>query len=118
MPRIWSARKRRTYRFAIGVVAVVLVTTAAVGQLERVHHDYHVWALWPGPSTPTLPFRGRTYLRGDNVTTVPGNSVRLGAAPSDGEVYSAPPVPGADPAVLFVRYPDGTVTAYALSGGS
>jgi hypothetical protein len=102
----------------VAAVAALLVLLAAgtATRLVLVHHDYDVWALAPGARTPTLPFHGRLYLLGEP-GSVPDGAVPLGSAPGGGRILSLPPVPGADPTVLFVRYPDGTVASYVLSGG-
>jgi hypothetical protein len=101
---------------AVGMVLVVGMGLAAV-QAERVHHRYGTWALRPGGHTPAIPFHGRDYDRGARLQSLPVDVEKIGSAPGNGEVFSAPPLPGISPTVLYVRYPDGSVFDYALSGG-
>jgi hypothetical protein len=110
-------RRARTAAIALFLVAGVLSITVPI-QAAHVRQAYGTWALWPGAHTPRLPFHGRDYLRANTSSVIPVDAtVSLGAAPGNGEIFSRPPITGASPTVLFVRYPDGTVTVYALSGG-
>jgi len=107
-----------TRRAVLATVLALAVLSAAVAvRLIQVRHDYGVVTVAPGARTSLLAFGGRTYLRGTDADAVPAGAVQLGTAPGGGAVFSAPPIPGASPTVLFVRYPDGGVASYALSGG-
>jgi hypothetical protein len=110
---------RRAVVGALLIVTLAIVTGLAfvAVQAKRVHDPYGAWALSPGAHTPVNPFGGRNYDRGDRQQGLPADIEHIGTAPSDGEVFSTPPIPGVPPTVLYVRYPDGTVFDYALSGG-
>ena len=83
--------------------------------LVRLH--YGVWAWTPGQDTPSISFHSRTYLRGREYPALPAGVERLADGPAGSGLYSLPPIPGSAPAGLFVRYPDGHITGYAISGG-
>jgi hypothetical protein len=98
-------------------VLAVLVLLAFAIQVVHVRHSYGTWGIWPGARTPRIPFDGRDYLRANDVGAVPQGAVVLGTAPGNGTILSLPPIADYVPTAFYVRYPDGTVTAYALSGG-
>jgi hypothetical protein len=98
-------------------LAAVVLLIASVVQAVHVHHAYGAWGLRPGAQTPRIPFHGRDYLRDNGMGAVPANAVVVGTAPGNGVILSPPPISDYAPTVLFVRYPDGVVTAYELSGG-
>jgi hypothetical protein len=102
----------------IGLVLLVVVGGIfAVGHVWRIRHDYGVVAWTPSGPTPQIPFLGRTYLLGTATeAAVPAGAELLGSIAGGGKVYGHK-MPCCVPTVVFVRYPDGTVTSYALSGG-
>ena len=105
---------------AVWAALLVLAVAGLVSgvHLLQVHRHYGVWSWSPPPRTPSIEFAGRRYLRGR--TGTPNDltgCVRLGTAPGGGEIYSLPPPPGAASTGVWVRYPDGTILGYALSGG-
>jgi hypothetical protein len=103
---------------ALTLAAVVgLVLVAAGFRLVTVRQGYGRWAWSPGEGTPRLPFAGRTYLRGDDQPDLPPDVARLGAGPAGSTVFGPAPIPGAALTAVFVRFGDGRVIAYALSGG-
>lgn len=102
-----------------GWLAVLIVLgglLSAGAHLRDVHSRYGVWAWSPGRATPQVVFRGRDYLRGNTVPSLIAGFVPSGAAPGGGEFF-APVGHGLATTVLQIRYPDGTVVGYALSGG-
>lgn len=110
-------RRRARQALSAVLVVVVLALTACAIQAVRVREAYGDWGLWPGAHSPRIHFHGRNYLRDDGATPVPAGAVVLGTAPGSGTVLSSPPIAGYAPTVLYVRYPDRTVTVYVLSGG-
>ncbi len=104
---------------AVGGVLVVVVLALIAGAIQavRVHDVYGGWGLWPGANSPRIPFHGRDYVRDDGASPVPAGAVVLGSAPGNGTILSSPPDAGYARTVLYVRYPNGTVTVYVLSGG-
>ena len=115
MPR--SRPRRAIVGVGIGAIVLAVAVIVAAVQMERVHHRYGTWALRPGPHTPVIPFHGRNYDRAFRMASLPADVEEIGSAPSNGEIFSAPPIPGLPPTVLYVRYSDGTVFDYSLSGG-
>jgi hypothetical protein len=95
----------------------VAVAAAISVHLALVRLHYGVWAWTPGQRTPSISFEGRRYLRGGDYPALPAEVVRLADGPAGSGIYSVPPIPGAALTGLFVRYPDGHITGYALSGG-
>lgn len=119
IPALPGHRPRRGALGALLVMlALVVAFTIAAAQAERVHQRYGTWALWPGTHPPVIPFHGRDYGRDGPMHSLPSGVEQVGSAPSNGDVFSAPSLfPGETPTVLYIRYPDGTVFAYSLSGG-
>jgi hypothetical protein len=86
---------RRVAIRAFLVVALVLIVGLAVAavQAKRIHDRYGTWALSPGAHTPVIPFHGRKYDRGDRLQVLPADVEEVGSAPSNGEIFSVPPIP-------------------------
>ncbi len=82
-----------------------------------VHGQYGVWSWSADTPTPRIPFHGRRYLRGDGPTSLTQGFVRLGALTGGGQVFGPSYTSGQTPTLLEVRYPDGRIVAYGLSGG-
>jgi hypothetical protein len=109
---------RRSRQLVNGVFALaLLMLVACVLRAGYVRQAYGAWGLWPGQGTPRIPFHGRTYLRANGTLALPDGAVVLGSAPGRGRILSSPPIADYAPTVLFIRYPDGAVTVYTLSGG-
>jgi len=111
-------RPRRAVVGAL-IVALALVVGLALAavQAKRVHDRYGSWALSPGAHTPMISFQGRSYDRGDRLHNLPADVEEIGSAPGGGEIFGAPPISGIPATVLYVRYRDGSLFDYALSGG-
>lgn len=91
--------------------------TAAAAHLALVRLHYGTWAWTPGEDTPRIPFHGREYLRGRPYPALPAGVERLADEPAGVGIYSQPLISGYAPTAVYLRYPDGHVIGYALSGG-
>ena len=103
------------------LVGVALLAIAGGGlaawHVWRIHHDYGVVTWSPSGPTPQIPFLDRTYLLGTSAeAAVPAGAELLGSIDGGGKVYGNK-MPCCVPTVVFVRYPDGVVASYGLSGG-
>lgn len=108
----------RRHRLALLTIALSLAAlTAAAAHVALVRLDYGIWTWTPGEDTPSIPFHGRHYLRGHQYPALPVGVERLADGPVSSGIYSQPPILGYAPTGLYVRYPDGRVIGYALSGG-
>gem|GEM_PF-5686979 len=86
--------------------------------MAQVYRSYGVVSWSPGAGPPKIKYGGRTYLRGGVVAARDMTGyVSLGSAPGGGDILVPPAATGTTPTVLWIRYPDGTVVDYALSGG-
>ena len=113
-----TAGARRTRRKFAVYIALTLLFIGCVVRLKYVHRHYDAWALWPAAKTSQIEFSGRTYLRGDHGSpTDLAGFARIGDAPGDGQVFGPLPQPGKTVTLLWIRYPDGEIVAYGLSGG-
>lgn len=106
----------RSYAWVAVLVALVGLS-AAGSHVRTVHHDYSVWAWTPGRATPRMPFAGRLYVRGTVVNSLPPDLIRRGHSPAGGQIFGPPAAAGHTATALWVRYPDGTIWTYGLSGG-
>ena len=91
--------------------------TAAAAHLALVRLHYGIWTWTPGEDTPRIPFHGRDYLRGRPHPALPADVERLADGPAGSGIYSQPLIPGSTTTGVYLRYPDGRVVGYALSGG-
>jgi hypothetical protein len=103
------------------LIGVALIVVAGGGyaalHMLQIRHDYGVLAWSPSGPTPQIPFLDRTYLRGaGSEAAVPAGAELLGSIAGGGKVFGNR-LDCCVPTVVFVRYPDGTVVSYALSGG-
>jgi hypothetical protein len=114
-----ARRLARRITAGLIVAALLIGLTIAAVRVAEVHRQYNVWSWSPGAATPTFPFGGRTYIRGSAVSPndVPASFVILGTAPGNGQIFGPTPVNGQTPTSILIRYPDGRVIGYALSGG-
>ena len=116
-----SVRHVAWWRLAVLVAcAGVVIAFLVIGvHVLNVHRGYGVWAWSPPARTASIEYHGRHYLR-----TVPGTErdladcVRVGTAPGDGQIFTRPTtLAGTASVALYIRYPDGSILVYALSGG-
>lgn len=115
---VLTIRHRRIRWLALLAITLSLAAlTATAAHLALVRLNYGIWTWTPGEDTPSIPFHGRHYLRGSQYPALPAGVERLADGPASSGIYSQPPVPGYAPTGLDLRYPDGHVTGYALSGG-
>lgn len=108
-PRRWLA--------LLAITLGLATLTAAAAHLALVRLNYGLWTWSPGVDTPRIPFHGRDYLPGHSYPALPADVQRLADGPGGSTIYSQPPIPGYAPTGLYLRYPDGHVIGYALSGG-
>jgi hypothetical protein len=101
----------------LAIMLGLAALTAAAGHLALVRLNYGSWSWTPGEDTPRIPFHGRDYLRGRPYPALPAGVERLADGPAGSGIYSQPPIPGYAPTGVYLRYPDGHVIGYALSGG-
>lgn len=112
------ALKRVVCWTTAGTLFAVLVVTV-ISHLNDVHRHYGVWSWSPGPATPRIEFRGRTYTRGPTQAqlSAPAGYTAAATAPGRGIILAPPSPDGLAATVLVVDYPDGSSIEYALSGG-
>jgi hypothetical protein len=109
--------RRRRWLAPLAIALGLATLTAAAAQVALVRLNYGIWSWTPGEDTPRIPFQGREYLRGRPYSALPASVERLADGPAGSGIYSQPPVPGYAPTGVYLRYPDGHVIGYALSGG-
>ena len=115
MSRRWVWRRRR-WALALAVLGGLVLVAAGL-RLVTVRQGYGQWAWSPGEGTPRLPFGGRTYLRGNDQPALPPDVAKLGPGPAGSTVFGPAAIPGVALTAVLVRFPDGRVISYALSGG-
>lgn len=110
--------RARSRLIVLGLVLFVVVGGGfAARHVWQIRHDYGVLSWSPSGPTPQIPFHDRTYLLGTSAeAAVPAGAELLGSIAGGGKVYGVT-MPCCAPTVVFVRYPDGAVASYALSGG-
>jgi hypothetical protein len=116
MTRWAGARRRWVVR---GALVLLLAGIVAVGgRLAFIRYEYGVWSWAVGEGPPTFGYGGRDYLRASERAAPRPGFVRLAATRGGGgQLFGAPIDPGLTPTVLDLRYPDGRVVEYTLSGG-
>jgi hypothetical protein len=110
--------RARSRLIVIGLALLVMVAGGfAALHVWHIRHDYGVVAWTPTGPTPRIPFQGRTYLLGTSTeAAVPAGAELLGSIAGGGKVYGNR-MDCCVATTVFVRYPDGTIASYALSGG-
>ncbi len=109
--------RRRVWLRWLVVLLVLAGIVPSVVHLVVVHGQYGVWGWSLHTPTPRIPFHGRRYMRGTDEISLTQGFVRLGTVTGGGQVFGPSVTYGQTPTGLEVRYPDGRIVAYALSGG-